>query len=182
MLPAIFTEMGPGCESETDSVAEQLLASVTVTVYVPPVSDEISSVVSALLHIYVYGVIPDETVILIAPSEPEGHEISDEEVILTDGPPILAITDVALCVHKFPSVTVTVYVPGARLEITDVVFEFDHKKVKPPVPPDGLAVMDPSLFPQVALFEFKPMEIKAGWMTTELIVEVHRFASVNVTV
>ena len=64
--------------------------------------------------------------------------------------------------HKLASVTVTVYVAGERLEIPDAVLVFDHKYVNPPVPPDGVTVIDPLLLPQVELVLFKLIDINEG--------------------
>ena len=53
----------------TDVVVEQLLASVTVTLYVPAAKLDKSSLVAPLDHRYVYAVVPPDTDKLAAPVE-----------------------------------------------------------------------------------------------------------------
>ena len=53
----------------------------------------------------------------------------------------------AVAVHECASVTVTVYVPAARLLIAAVVELFDQLYVYPEVPPDPDAVAAPVLLP-----------------------------------
>jgi hypothetical protein len=58
-----------GCVITTEAVVEQLLASVTVTVYVPAARPVLSSVVTPLPQLYEYGAVPPDAVRLAAPVE-----------------------------------------------------------------------------------------------------------------
>jgi hypothetical protein len=96
-----------GCVMTTEAVVEQLLASVTVTEYVPAVKFARSSVVAPFDHRYVYAVVPPDTDKLAAPVE-----LAKQRTFV---PLILAARAAAGCVittevdveHPLASVTVT---------------------------------------------------------------------------
>ena len=70
-----------------------------------------------LLHAYVYGAVPPDTVVLMAPVEPP-LQLMWVTVPVTVGLPGWARVAVTVLVQPNESVTVTVYVPAERLEIS----------------------------------------------------------------
>ena len=100
----------------------------------------------------------------------------------TIGPLILIIFDELVLEQEFTSVTVTVYVPGIRLPIEDVVELFDHKYEKPPAPPDTNAVRIPLELPQVAWIVLITTTTKFGAPRVVSKTAVHPLASVTVKV
>ena len=95
------------CVTVNELVAVHEFASVTVTVYVPDVSDEISSVDAELLQAYVNVPVPPVAVILIAPVD-----CPKQFTLLATPPTLIAVGCVTVnelvAVHEFASVTVTV--------------------------------------------------------------------------
>ena len=82
--------------------------------------------VAPLLHRYVYGVVPPFTVRSIAPVESPLHNILTPDI---DDDNRVGSVRVIDCVVEHPllSLTVTLYVPGARLEICAVVSPVFHR-------------------------------------------------------
>ena len=94
-----------------DALAVQLLALVTVTLYVPAASAEMSSVVDPLFQIKVYGAEAPLGVILIDPLfSPQLAFVTADEIV-TPEEPVTVMDEVA--VQLFALVTVTLYVPAA---------------------------------------------------------------------
>ena len=89
-----------------DDVAVQLLALVTVTLFVPEASADISSVVAPLLQLKVYGAVAPLAVILIDPLfSPQLAFVTTEEIVTAEEP-VTVMDDVA--VQLLVLVTVTV--------------------------------------------------------------------------
>ena len=94
-----------------DALAVQLLALVTVTLYVPAASAEMSSVVDPLFQIKVYGAEAPLGVIFIEPLfSPQLAFVTADEIV-TPEEPVTVMDEVA--VQLFALVTVTLYVPAA---------------------------------------------------------------------
>jgi hypothetical protein len=124
-LTGVFTTLtataDEGPPIVVDAVAEQRLASLTVTVYVPaglPVRPGV--VAPPGLHVYVSVPVPPLPVAVVVPVLPP-KQVTGVDVALAE-------TAVAGCVIaplavavQLPSVTVTVYVPAALFEIVAVV-------------------------------------------------------------
>ena len=93
--------------------------------YVPSVRLLISSVVSPLLHWYVYGLTPPVTERSIDPVESPWQRmlVFTEESIIESGC-VMFITNESI--HKLESVTITVYVPSVRLLISCIVSPLLH--------------------------------------------------------
>ena len=91
---------------------------------------------------------------------------------------------VSVSSQPLASVTVTVYVPAARLDAVAPVALFDHAYEYGAVPPEPLAVADPSLDPlQLALVGVPVLATTAvGSVIVTLAVAVHPLSSVAVTV
>ena len=100
-----------------DNVAVQPLASVTVTVYVLGARLVIFCVVAPLLHAYVYGVVPPVIFMFIAPLLLP-LQFTFVTVPIVNANEFGWVMDCdSVAVHPLASVTVTVYVLGARLVI-----------------------------------------------------------------
>ena len=102
----------------------QPFASVTVTLYVPAPNVFGSSTLSPLDHAYVYDVVPPVTVISILPFSPPlhvGFTTTAAVVVISRPPEGPVISTLLVVVQLFASVTVTTYVPAARLLATSVV-------------------------------------------------------------
>ena len=100
-----------------DNVAVQPLASITVTVYVLGARLVIFCVVAPLLHAYVKGVVPPATFMFIAPLLlPLQFTFVTVPIVNVNAFGWVMACDI-VAVHPLASVTVTVYVLGARLVI-----------------------------------------------------------------
>lgn len=97
-----------GCVITLLVVAVQLLASLTVTIYVPEVKPDKFWFVAPLDQTNVKGDVPDDTVMLIEPLFPPLHETLLNPLTDTTGPAALAIVTVPVIVQELASVTVTV--------------------------------------------------------------------------
>ena len=97
-----------GSDIVCEAVAEQVLASVTVTVYVPAVSVLMLCVEAPLLQLNNSGNVPPLTVRLMAPSFPALQLTLAGTMLLMEGPLMLIIAVPEVAEHKLPSVTVTV--------------------------------------------------------------------------
>ena len=94
-----------------EELTVQLLALVTVTRYVPEASADISSVVSPLLQLKIYGEVAPLAVILIEPLfSPQLAFVTADEIV-TPEEPVTVMDDVA--VQPLTLVTVTINVPAA---------------------------------------------------------------------
>jgi hypothetical protein len=94
-----------------EELAVQLLALVTVRLYVPEANADMSSVVSPLLQIKVYGAVAPLGVILIDPLFSPQLALVTADEIVTPEEPVTVMDEVA--VQLFALVTVTLYVPAA---------------------------------------------------------------------
>ena len=107
-------------------VAVHKFASVTVTVYVPDDKLEGSSFVEPLDHVYVYGSVPDDTVIFTAPLVPPLHVTFVIEETKRLGPEISDTVADFVLVQPLRSVTETVYVAWSRPTIVPLVEPVDQ--------------------------------------------------------
>ena len=89
---------------------------------------------------HAYNVAPDAVRVAIEPA----HMVVSAEVLRT-GTVEGLITTLAESVQLFPSVTVTVYVPAARLFIEGVVWLLLHWYERLPVPPEYVGETEPLL-------------------------------------
>ena len=123
-----------GATTTIQFVIQPATLSVTVTVYVPDAKPVIVCVVPPLLHAYVKFPEPPFTVDVALPlSKP--HEVS-----VPDATHVIALLGATVAVHTdvhpaTASVTVTVYVPAAKLVIVCVFAPVLHAYVKLPEPP-----------------------------------------------
>ena len=86
-------------------------------------------------------------------------------------------------VHELASVIVTVYVPAATPVIEAVVAALLQAKVYGAVPPEPLAVADPSLTPLQLMLVFTVLAVSAvGSVMITFDALVHELASDTVTV
>lgn len=115
---AVITNCG-GCVIIADCKVVQLLASVTVTLYVLAVKLVAVGFVCPPVQIFVYGPVPPEGDTVAVPSEPPKQVTAVEEVVAVNAVGSVTIPEVVL-VQLFPSVTTTVQVPAVRLEIVAV--------------------------------------------------------------
>ena len=104
----------------TQVVAVQLLASVTVTQYVPATRLFRSCVVAPPVHKYVYGVAPPVTVRLIDPFAPPKQDTLTA-VFVRFGPFAVPTVAQTVLVQPCESVTVTQYVTEATFARSCVV-------------------------------------------------------------
>ena len=86
----------------------QLLASVTVTVYVPATNPAMFWVVIPVLHKYCMGAVPPLNVSVILPVLPPLHNGLIPVIVLITDPFWFTILPTELAVQPLPSVTVTV--------------------------------------------------------------------------
>ena len=114
-----------GCVIVAEAVLVQLLASVTVTVYVPAARPVRSCVVMPPVQKYVYGETPPLTVRSMEPVEEPLHNTFTCVVLKAKAGGCVIVTAV-VAVQPLLSVTVTVYVPAAKPLISCVVALFDH--------------------------------------------------------
>jgi hypothetical protein len=122
-----------GSVTVTLDVLVQELASDTVTVYVPANSPLAVAVVAKVaelvevLHAKVYGVVPPVPLAVADPLLPPlqlTFVFATVEAANTAGSVIVTLD---VLVHKFASVTVTVYVPATTPVMLAVVAELLHK-------------------------------------------------------
>jgi hypothetical protein len=94
------------------------------------------------------------------------------------------IVTVAVDVHPFASVAVTVYDPAAKPVAVAPVAELLHKYVFVPVPPVALTVAEPVDAPLHKTFTCDEIvaETAVGWVNVELAVAVNPPVAVTVTV
>ena len=152
-----------------EAVAVQLLASVTVTVYVPAARPVRFSVVAPFDHRYVSAPVPPATVKLIAPVEPPLQLTLVEEAMLAlRAVAGCVIVCEAVAVQLLASVTVTLYVPAPRPVRFSVAAPFDHRYVSAPVPPVTVRLIAPVEPPlQLTLVkEAMLTDNPEGWLTT----------------
>ena len=90
-------------------------ASVISTELVPTHNAVATSVVSPLFHKYVNGAVPPTTVTVAPPSHsPKQDTLLSTTVVAVPAAPSV-IVEATVSVHPCASVTVTLYVPAARL-------------------------------------------------------------------
>ena len=133
------------------------LASVIVTVYVPVVLTAIHCVDCPVLH--KYADIP-----AVAHHCVEPVQIDASPVIRHEGAPDTPTIAEQVVVQLCPSVTVTVYVPGAKLLIEISVPPLLHRYEYGKVPPVALTVTDPFCNPHVVEFAIA-LHVKTGGLT-----------------
>ena len=92
------------------------------------------------------------------------------------------IVALVVAVHPLASVTVTVYVPAATLLRSCVAAALLHVYVYPAVPPFTVKSIEPLLLPQVVFVCVVDNARGVGWVIVTLVVAVHPFKSVTVTV
>ncbi|MBL0238322.1 MAG: hypothetical protein IPQ02_17455 [Saprospiraceae bacterium] len=180
MLPPVIVTTGFGSTVNVRlAVPVHPFASVTVTLYVPAALTLILCVVAVVDHKYVNGAVPTLAFavnVLLVPAH-----ILVSPVIVTTGFGSTVNVRLAVPVHPFASVTVTLYVPAVLTLILCVVAVVDHKYVNGAVPTLGLAV-NVLLVPAHILLP--PVIVTTGFGSTvnvRLAVPVHPFASVTVT-
>ena len=181
VLPVIIV-ITLGCVMIFVALVLQLFASVTVTVYVPATKPDMFWVVIPLLHKYCIGDVPPLIVSVILPVVPPLHNGLIPTIVLITAPVWFTILPVEVAVQPLASVTVTVYVPDARLLTVPLVDPVFHKYVSVPVPPDDVTVTDPLLWLHVADCAVTPELIAEGCVITCVIFAWHKFASVTVNV
>ena len=121
--------------------------------------------------------------VLILPVLPPLHFTLVTELIETVSPPVLLTMAVAVTVHAFASVTVTVYDPALKpVAVALVCPPGAHAYVYGVVPPPAVAVALPLLLPQEAGIVEVLTVNTAGWVIVAEAVFVQLFASVTVTV
>jgi hypothetical protein len=172
-----------GSVTDEELVEVHPLASVIVVVYVPATIPVIEAVVAVLLQAYVYGIVPPVADAL-APPLAKPLQVMFESTALTATKIIgSVIVEELVELHPFASVIVVVYVPATTPVIEAVVAELIHAYVYGIVPPVADAVAPPSARPLQDIFESTTVAaiIEAGSVMVELLVEVHPFASVMVT-
>jgi hypothetical protein len=104
----VVNVISDGCVIIFVALVLQLLASVTVTVYVPAAKPPMFWVVRPLLHKYVMGAVPPLIVSVILPVLPPLHKGLIPTMVLITAPFWFTILPLELMVHPLPSVTVTV--------------------------------------------------------------------------
>lgn len=172
-----------GCVMVSVCVCEQPSLPVTVTVYVPAVRPvAVAAFPPVGDHAYVYGGDPEEAFTVAVPFAPPKHVTSAEDCNVTTGAPVFPTTAVVVVVHPFASVTVTLYVPPARPLIVDVDCELLQAYVYVPVPPAGVAVALPLLFPHVAGTDVAETVSCGGSVIVTVCSVGQLFMSVTVTV
>jgi hypothetical protein len=102
------------------------LASVTVTLYVPAVNDDRSSVIAPFDQLYEYGAVPPDTVKLAAPVEFPKHNTFVPVMLAVSAEAGCVIVTLAVVVHPLASVTVTEYVPAVNDDRSSVITPFDQ--------------------------------------------------------
>ena len=142
-----------------------------------------SSVVAPLDHRYVYAVVPPDTDKLATPVELPKQRTFVPEMLAASGLAGCVMVTVAVVEHPLASVTVTLYVPAARLDKSSLVDPFDQRYVYAVVPPDTDKLATPVELPKQRTFV--PLILAASGfagcvITTEAVVE-QPLASVTVT-
>jgi hypothetical protein len=98
-----------GCVMVTVAVVEQPFTSVTVTVYGPAVNGvPVGPVPPPGDHAYEYGPVPPEAATVADPLLPPKQETFTVVVMVAVGDPAFGIVTLAVPVHPFASVYVTV--------------------------------------------------------------------------
>ena len=126
--------------------------------------------------------VPPETVMSKLPLFPPKHETGVFVTMDDCGVPVFPMTTEKDREQDAWSVTVTVYVPAAKLEITCDEEPVFHKKVYPGVPPPAITVTDPLDALHVPLTGKKVVVMMVACVTRALVVSVQALASVTVTV
>ena len=128
------------------------MASVTVTPYVPAARLDKSSLVAPLDQRYVYAVVPPLTLRLAAPVELPKQSTLVPLMLAASGLAGCVITTEAVVEQPLASVTVTPYVPAARLDKSSLVAPLDHRYVYAVVPPDTDRLAAPVELPKQSTF------------------------------
>ena len=97
-----------GCVMIFVALVLQLLASVTVTVYVPATNPVMFCVVIPLLHKYCIGAVPPLNVSVVLPVLPPLHNGLTPVIVLITAPFWFTIVPAEVVVQPLASVTVTV--------------------------------------------------------------------------
>ena len=104
----VVTVTAAGSVIVTDAVEEQLLASVTVTVYIPEPSEEAVALLPPEgAQVYENGPVPPETADVAEPFADPKQETFVVVTIVTLGDPAFEILTVAVVLQLNASVTVT---------------------------------------------------------------------------
>ena len=163
-----------------DEVAVQLLALVTVTLYVPEANADMSSVVSPLLQLKVYGAVAPFAVRFIAPLfSPHLAFVTADEIVIAEEP-VTVMDEVA--VQLLALVTVTLYVPAARPVLFCVVRPLLQAKVYGAFAPLGVRFIAPLFNPQLVLVTAEEIVTAEEPVTVMEAVAVQLLALVTVTV
>ena len=100
-----------------------------------------------------------------------------------EGPPALDTAAVAVLVHPFASVTVTVYEPATRFDAVAPDPPVGLQRyVSAPVPPLAFTEADPFAEPHVAAVDVVAAVIAGGSVIVMFAALIHPVASVTVTV
>jgi len=149
VLDVILAVNAAGAVNVTFAVAVHPFASVTVTVYEPAAKPLAVVFVPPLgAHEYVKLPVPPLAVTVALPSVLVWHKGFVLELILADIAEGAVNVTLAVTVHPFASVTVTVYVPADKLfAVALVPPEGAHEYVYEPVPPPAVTVALPVVPP-----------------------------------
>ena len=109
---------------------------------------------------------PPLIVSVILPVLPPLHSGLIPVMLLITAPLWFTILPVAVAVQPLPSLTVTVYVPEAKLFTVPVVDPVFHKYVNVPVPPKAVTVTEPLLWLHVDGCDVTPELIAEGCVIT----------------
>ncbi len=130
-----------------------------------------------------YAVVPPDTERLVAPVELPKQSTLVPEMLAASAAAGCVITTEAVVEHPLASVTVTEYVPEAKLDKSSLVAPLDQRYVYAVVPPDTERLAAPVELPKQSTLvpEIEAASAAAGCViTTEAEVE-HPLASVTVT-
>ena len=141
-----------GCVIVTLVVAVQPLASVTNTLYVPATRFCGSCNVEVFDQEYVYGAVPPAGVKLMLPVLFPKHNTLTWVVDKESGAWGSVIVALIVAVQLLASVTVTLYVPATKLLMSCVVAPLLQTYVYNGVPPVGVKLILPVLFPKHSTF------------------------------
>jgi hypothetical protein len=192
-VSAEASTMAAGAVMVAVAVVVQPLASVTITVYNMPAIEPArafgsSTSAAELSQSNVNGAVPPTTVRLILPLLAPAQVAFTLVAVADSATAGSVIVTVAVLVHNFASVTVTVYGPAAKPVAVAVVAVLgdDHAYEYGAVPPAALTVAEPVESPLQSTFVLAVMaEVKtAGSVTVAVAVAVlvQLFASVAVMV
>ena len=126
LVPVTESVNTGGLVNVVDPEIVQLLESVTVTVYVAADKPDMVDEVAVVDHKYVYPGVPPPAVAVAVPFVPplQLGSVSVTDRVRAAG---AVKTTLSVAVQLLPSVTVTVYVLAAKLDIVEDVEAFDQR-------------------------------------------------------